>query len=106
MNSLLLGSIICFAAIIVLMILMFATISEDKRKFSPTKVIFITLGLMIASMLWVTSAYELDRIDSPQAINVYRGETKLKTYYVDNVVVDSVVVWKENEEKHKLLIWE
>lgn len=101
MTWLLLGSAICFAAIVVLMVLMITTVSEGKREFSPSKIIFITLGLIISSMLWVASAYELDRADSPQAIDVYRGETKLKTYYLDNVAVDSIVVWKENNEQYK-----
>lgn len=36
------------------------------------------------------------KIGSPEAIDVYRGNTELKITYIDTIPQDTVVVWKNN----------
>lgn len=47
----------------------------------------IILGALLLTFIQV-------KIGSPEAIDVYRGNTELKITYIDNIPQDTVVVWK------------
>lgn len=47
----------------------------------------IILGALLLSFIQV-------KLGSPEAIDVYRGNTELKITYIDTIPQDTVVVWK------------
>lgn len=47
----------------------------------------IILGALLLTFIQV-------KIGSPEAIDVYRGNTELKITYIDTIPQDTVVVWK------------
>lgn len=47
----------------------------------------IILGVLLLTFIQV-------KLGSPEAIDVYRGNTELKITYIDTIPQDTVVVWK------------
>lgn len=50
-------------------------------------ILSIILGALLLTFIQV-------KLGSPEAIDVYRGNTELKITYIDTIPQDTVVVWK------------
>lgn len=50
---------------------------------------------VVSSILLGGVFHSLDEARTPQAIDVYRGNTTLQITYRDSIPIDSVVVWKQ-----------
>lgn len=69
------------------------TIDKKKSNYNTGVVIgFIICGLFV---LEVGFLYELNKDPQPTAIDVYQGKTTLEYKVVDNVKVDSIVIFKK-----------
>lgn len=74
-------------AIILFIFIIFVSENLNKIKASTRILItfFLTVGI-IFSLLF--------HLETPKAIDVYKGRTALKITYKDGIPVDSTVVWK------------
>ena len=54
------------------------------------------LGLVYSFFIWIVFILILIQSQMPTAIDVYQGKTTLEITYKDGVPVDSVVIWKTN----------
>lgn len=60
----------------------------------PRRDIYSLICVLSSMMLGVVFC-NLDEASTPQAIDVYRGNTTLQITYQDTIPIDSVVVWKQ-----------
>ena len=73
------------AFVFALSLFIFVIFAYDISATSFITILLLTLGIFVS--LLVLS-------DTPQAIDVYRGNTTLKITYKDGVAIDSTVVFK------------
>ena len=76
-----------FALILDLFIVFVSGKDLNKIKASVILITFFLTKGIIFSLLVLS--------DTPQAMDVYNGKTKLKITYKDGVAIDSTVVWKK-----------
>lgn len=69
--------------------------NEEMDKHSHWLVLTFSV---IGTLLLVTGAVLLVDLKNPTALDVYQGKTTLEITYRDSVAVDSVVVFKTEEE--------
>lgn len=58
---------------------------------------YLFLGMFIGGLLIFLINIALTEKE-PTAMDVYRGNTSLKTTYIDSVAIDSIVVFKDKEK--------
>ena len=82
-------------AIILFLFIIFVSENLNKIKVSIRILItfFLTVGI-IFSLLF--------HLDTPKAIDVYKGRTVLEITYKNKVPIDSTVIWKSKTYKRKL----
>ena len=75
-------------AIILFIFIIFVSENLNKIKVSTRILItfFLTVGIIFSLLFHL--------LDTPKAIDVYKGETTLRITYQDGVPIDSIVVWK------------
>ena len=56
----------------------------------------VLLGILVVVINCLCLISDLN--PQPTAMDVYQGKTTLKYTYVDNIPVDSIVIWKEDYE--------
>lgn len=78
---------------IIILLLASATVTYKSKDPHATLSNFI-LGFILALMPILN--YQIINKDTPKAIDVYRGNTRLQIYYERSIPIDSVVVFKNN----------
>ena len=82
---------ILFTLGVVLIVLTFYFWTKGMQKDDTLYFKFAILCVSIGAILMVLA---VNLINMPRAIDVYRGETKLRITSVDGIPTDTVVVWK------------
>lgn len=83
-----------FLTTVLIVFILSATLGLSYNDEKVTEVCFeIVKGSVVA--LFTICVCGIIKINTPQAIDVYRGKTTLEITYKDSVPIDSVVVFKE-----------
>lgn len=77
-----------FAFVFVLSLFIFVIFAYDISAPSLITTLLLTLGIIVSLII---------HSKTPQAIDVYRGNTTLKITYKDGVAIDSTVVFNKNK---------
>lgn len=80
---------IIFGALIFALLLI-ANKKDDEK--DDRHIIYAFMSLFITALIFSN----IIMLNLPQAIDVYRGQTKLEITSVNNEPVDTIVVWKNN----------
>lgn len=88
--------------VIIIIVLIFIVVIFNNFRIAKVNEMFIDdlfgntmLSILLGALLSVVIQVELE---SPKAIDVYRGNTELKITYIDTIPQDTVVVWKGGKQ--------
>lgn len=70
----------------------------DKKLKAGGKLTFLFMSHAILGVFMLAFFLAIEEKNTPQAIDVYRGNTELEIHSINNIPQDTVVVWKGGKQ--------
>lgn len=70
----------------------------DKKLKANGKLIFLFMSHAMLGFFILAFFLGIEKKNTPQAIDVYRGNTELEIHSINNIPQDTVIVWKGGKQ--------